>query len=56
MDPAAGPPRQIGSGLDDPHFGPKGQAFFRMAEGHVLYVGSLADDGIGLRKALLVRF
>jgi Tol biopolymer transport system component len=48
----SGPPRQIGSGLDDPHFGPKGQAFFRMAEGHVLYVGSLADDGIGLRKAL----
>jgi hypothetical protein len=46
------PPRQIGSGLDAPHFGPKGQVYFRMAEGHLLHAGVLSDDGIGLRKAL----
>ena len=46
------PPRQIGSGLDTPHFGPNGQVYFRMAEGHGLYVGVLANDGTGPRKAL----
>jgi Tol biopolymer transport system component len=45
-------PHQIGSGLDEPHFGAKGQVLFRMAEGPSLYLGSLTDDGIGLRKAL----
>jgi serine/threonine protein kinase len=51
MDRSA-PPYQIGSALDQPHFGPKGQVFFRMAEGHGLYVGVLADNGTGLRKAV----
>jgi hypothetical protein len=46
------PPRQIGNGLDWPHFGPKGEVYFRMAEGPSLYAGVLADDGIGLRKPL----
>jgi hypothetical protein len=46
------PPRQIGRGLDTPHFGPKGEVYFRMAEGHALYAGVLAADGISLRKAL----
>jgi len=46
------PPRQIGSGLSAPHFGPKGDVYFLMAEGHALYAGVLADDGIGLQKAL----
>jgi hypothetical protein len=46
------PPRQIGSGLDAPHFGPKSEVYFRMAEGHLLHAGVLSDDGIALRKAL----
>src|SRR5581483_129138 len=51
MDRSA-PPRQIGSRLDAPHFGPKGQVFFRMSEGQALYAGVLADNGIGVGKVL----
>jgi eukaryotic-like serine/threonine-protein kinase len=51
------PPRQIGSaktgsGMDVPHFGPTGQVFFRLAEGHLLYIATVSNDGSGLRKAL----
>ncbi|HEX5229209.1 MAG TPA: protein kinase [Bryobacteraceae bacterium] len=46
------PPRPIASGVDAPHFGPKGDVYFRMAEGHTLYVWVVQGDGTGLRKAL----
>ncbi len=45
-------PRQIAGGLDVPHFGSNGEVFFRMGEGHALYVGTMGEDGTGRRKAL----
>ena len=46
------PPRRIASGVDAPHFGPNGEVFFRVAEGKLLYVDVVAEDGSGWRKAL----
>jgi hypothetical protein len=47
------PARQIGhSGETTPHFGPRGQILFRLAEGNVNYLEQMNQDGSGRSKVL----
>ncbi len=47
------PPRRIAAnGESLPHFGPHHEIVFRLTDGHANYVGAMADNGTGSRKAL----
>ncbi len=47
------PPRQIGhSGETTPHFGPRGQIVFRLAEGNANYLEQINQDGSGRSKVV----
>jgi Tol biopolymer transport system component len=47
------PARQIGhSGETTPHFGPRGQILFRLAEGNVNYLERMNQDGSGRSKVV----
>jgi DNA-binding winged helix-turn-helix (wHTH) protein/Tol biopolymer transport system component len=47
------PARQIGhSGETTPHFGPRGQILFRLAEGNANYLEEMNQDGSGRSKVL----
>jgi DNA-binding winged helix-turn-helix (wHTH) protein/Tol biopolymer transport system component len=47
------PARQIGhSGETTPHFGPRGQILFRLAEGNANYLEQMNQDGSGRSKVL----
>jgi hypothetical protein len=52
LDRGAPPHRIAANGESLPHFGPHNDIVFRLTDGHAFYVGVMADDGTGRRKAL----
>ncbi len=55
LDRSAPPRRIAASGERLPHFGPQKEIVFRLTDGQANYVGAMARDGTGRRKALPVR-
>jgi serine/threonine protein kinase len=52
LDRGAPPHRIAANGESLPHFGPHNDIVFRLTDGQAYYVGVMADDGTGRRKAL----
>ena len=52
LDRSAPPHRVAANGENLPHFGPQKEIVFRLTDGQANYVGALARDGTGRRKAL----
>ena len=52
LDRSAPPRRIAANGESLPHFGPHHEIIFRLTDGPAYYVGAMADDGTGRRKAL----
>ena len=55
LDRSAPPLRIAANGESLPHFGPHDEIVFRLTDGQANYVGAMARDGTGRRKALPVR-
>jgi len=52
LDRSAPPRRIAANGESLPHFGPNHEIVFRLTDGQAYYVGAMASDGTGRRKAL----
>ncbi len=52
LDRSAPPRRIAANGESLPHFGPHNEIVFRLTDGQANYVGAMARDGTGRRKAL----
>jgi eukaryotic-like serine/threonine-protein kinase len=52
LDRTAPPRRIAANGESLPHFGPHNEIVFRLTDGQAYYVGAMAGDGTGRRKAL----
>jgi serine/threonine protein kinase len=52
LDRGAPPRRIAANGESLPHFGPRGEIVFRLTDGQANFVGAMAADGMGRRKAL----
>jgi serine/threonine protein kinase len=52
LDRGAAPHRIAANGDSLPHFGPQNDIVFRFTDGQAYYVGAMAGDGTGRRKAL----
>ncbi len=55
LDRSAPPRRIAANGESLPHFGPHNEIVFRLTDGQANYIGAMARDGTGRRKALPVR-
>jgi hypothetical protein len=55
LDRSAPPRRIAANGENLPHFGPNKEMVFRLTDGQANYVGAMASDGTGRRKALPAR-